>query len=141
MARFSDFQFSKEAIDRMSGYDSLWRQKLDQPYIFGDITRFGPSSDLAMIVIDQTTEDPDQKFGLIVFNAKPDGSLSDANWVSRESGLSATTLGWSGNWPAVFRYRPDGSVERLFINWDSRTQTYSIYDEQKGVGARIRERR
>jgi len=136
MARFSDFQFSKEAIGRMSGYDSRWREKLDQPYIFGDITRLGPSSDLAMIVVAGGTEDPDQKFGLIVFNAKPDGSLSDANWVSREPSLATTTLGWSGNWPAVFRYRPDGSVERLFINWNPRTDTYSIDTEQIGVGAR-----
>ena len=136
MARFSDFQFSKAAIGRMSGYDNLWREKLDQPYIFGDITRLGRSSDLAMIVIDQATEDPNRKFGLIVFNANADRSLSAAKWGLRDHSLSTTKLGWAGNWPAVFKYGPDGHLERLFINWNPHTKTYSIDKEQIGVGAR-----
>jgi hypothetical protein len=136
LAQFADFQFSDQAIGRMRGYDSLWREKLDQPYIFGDITRLGPSSDLAMIIIDETAEDSRQKFGLVVFNAKVDGSLSDAKWVSRDPSLATSTLGWSGNWPAIFKYAPDGSLERLFINWNATRQTYSIDKNQIGPGAR-----
>jgi hypothetical protein len=136
LAQFADFQFSEQAIGRMRGYDSLWREKLNQPYIFGDITRLARSSDLAMIIIDETAEDSRQKLGLIVFNANSDGSVSDAKWVSRNPSLATSTLGWSGNWPAVFVYAPDGSLERLFINWNAARQTYSIDKKQIGPGAR-----
>ena len=136
IAQFADFQFSDQAIGRMSGYDSLWRQELDAPYIFGDITRLGRSVDVAMIIIDDMAEDPRHKFGLVAFNAEANGTLSDARWVSRDPNLSTTTLGWSGNWPSVFRYAPDGSLERLFINWHQSSQTYTIDKDQIGSGAR-----
>lgn len=126
IAGFRDFNFSKDTIGQMMGYDSLWLLKLDAPYIFGDITRLGPSSDLAMIVVEQVPQDPRQKLGLIIFNAKPDGSYADGIWASRDPNLSTSTLGWSGNWPAVFKYRDDGRAERLYINWNHKTQTYSI---------------
>lgn len=136
IAHGGDFKFSKDAIMQMIGYDGLWRLKLDDPYIFGDITRLGPSSDLAIIVIDKASPNPQQKFGLIIFNAKPDGSFADGKWATRDPSLSTTTLGWSGNWPAVFKYNVDGRAERLFINWNPNTQTYSIDKEQIGPGRR-----
>jgi hypothetical protein len=135
-AKFSDFQFSSEAIGRMSHYDNLWRRKLDEVYIFGDITRSGRSGDLAMIVIDESAKGPHDKFGLIVFNAKADSSLSDAQFVTHDPSLSATTLGWSGNWPALFRYGADGNLERLFLNWHPSTGTYSVDKKQIGVGSK-----
>lgn len=138
IAQFADFQFSDQALARISQYTAQWRQRLDAPYIFGDITRLGRSKDLAIIIIDEAAADPRQKFGLIVFNANSDGSLSDAKWASRDPGLATSTLGWSGNWPAVSIYAPDGSLERLFINWDATRQTYSIDKKQIGAGARNR---
>lgn len=126
IAQGGDFRFSRDAIMQMSGYDGLWRLKLDDPYIFGDITRLGTSSDVAVMVTDKTVSDPQQKLGLIIFNAKPDGSYADGKWASRDPSLITTTLGWSGNWPALFKYTTDGRAERLFINWNPKTETYSI---------------
>jgi hypothetical protein len=120
----------------MCQYNAQCRQRLDEPYIIGDITRLGRSRDLAIIVIDKTVKDSQQKFGLVVFNANLDGSLSDAKWASHDPGLASSTLGWSGNWPAIFTYAPDGSLERLFINWHAPTQSYSIDKAQIGPGAR-----
>lgn len=136
IAQFADFHFSDQAMARMSHYNEQWRQRLDEPYIFGDITRLGRSRDIAMIIIDETAKDSGAKFGLIVFNANSDGTLSDAKWASRDLNLATSTLGWSGNWPAVSVYAPDGSIERLFINWHPTTQSYSIDKDQIGPGAR-----
>ena len=89
-----------------------------------------------MIIIDEMAKDAHARFGLVVFNANADGSLSDAKWASRDLTLATSTLGWSGNWPAVFVYAPDGSLERLFINWHASTETYSIDKDQIGPDAR-----
>ena len=130
MASFKDFQFSRATTAQMSGYDSLWQQKLDRPYIFGDIARLGQSTDLAMIIVDKDSENPQQRLGLIIFNALSDETYSTPVWVSRDSRLATSKLGWAGNWPTVFTYDEDGAIKKWYINWNPRSETYSLDEKQ-----------
>lgn len=89
----------------------------------GDFNHDNVYDDLAVIVVN--TENEDEKFNLLIFNAPQDARTPPKpHWLFRERTLSFSLSRWSGGL-MISRILPDGTQTRCYLNWKGKKRQYS----------------